>query len=64
MEVACQNLADKAQPGRIDAVQCPETSLGIPPAFGLSSEAADFARIDGAAGRAQRFLSRSLGLSG
>src|SRR6516165_12128298 len=52
-EVGCQLLADKAQPGWIDAVQCPETSLGIPPALGLCSEAADFSGVDGAAGCAQ-----------
>src|SRR6516164_5842020 len=52
-EVGCQLLVDKAQPGWIDAVQCPETSLGIPPALGLRCEAADFSGIDGAAGHAQ-----------
>ena len=57
MEVGCQMLADKAEPGWVDAVQCPEGSFGIPPAFRLCSEAADFFGIDGGAGRAQRFLS-------
>src|SRR6516162_8876028 len=50
-------LPDKTEPSRIDAVECPETSLGIPPAFGLCSEAADFPGIDGVVGPAQHFLS-------
>ena len=57
MKVGCQTLEDKAKPRRIDAVEHSETSLGIPPAFGLCSEAADFFGIDGAAGPSQRFLS-------
>src|SRR6516165_7302003 len=52
-EVGYQLLTDKAQSGWIDAVQCPETSLGIPPALGLCCEAADFPGIDSAAGHAQ-----------
>src|SRR5215831_313303 len=47
MEVGCQMLADKAEPRRIDAVEHSKTSLGIPPAFGLCSKAADFLGIDG-----------------
>src|SRR5215467_2288453 len=56
-KVGCQMLADKAEPSRIDAVERSETSLRIPPGFGLCSEAADFFGIDGAAGPAQWFLS-------
>src|SRR5271165_5158185 len=42
-EVCRQLLADKAQPGWIDAVQYPETSLGIPPAVGLRGKFPDTA---------------------
>ena len=57
--MGCQMLPDKTEPSRIDAVECPETSLGIPPAFGSCSEAVDFPGIDGVVGPAQHFLSWS-----
>ena len=60
MEVGRQMLPDKAKPDRIDAMQCSETSVGIPPGFGLCSEVADFISIDSAAGLSQGFLPLSL----
>jgi len=54
MEVGGQMLADKAEPGRVDAVQRPKAAVRIPPALRLCSEATDFAGIDGGTGRAQR----------
>ena len=60
MGVGRQMMPDKAKPDRIDAMQCSETSVGIPPGFGLCSEVADFIRIDSAAGLSQGFPSWSL----